>query len=126
MSNSNYDDSYVPYKKPGTKIQYTAEQIKELTLCSQDPLYFIEHYVKIVHPVKGLVVFKPYEYQKELIRCVNKYRNVVGLMSRQNGKTESVASYLLWYAMFHKNKTILIVANKRDTATEILDRIKNQ
>lgn len=32
--------------------------------------------------------------------------------------------YLLWYALFHKDKVVAILANKETTAIEILDRIK--
>lgn len=38
--------------------------------------------------------------------------------------TETIGLYLLWYAMFHKNKDILVTANKLEQAKEIINRIQ--
>ena len=116
----------MPFKKPGVKTQYTEDQVLELARCANDVAYFIEKYVKVVDPVRGAVDFIPYDYQKEIIRSINHYRNTIILAGRQLGKTTATAAYLLWYAMFKSDKTILIVANKLMTAIEVLDRIKYQ
>lgn len=75
-----------PVKKPRQQVAYTAFQLAELHRCSQDLFYFIENYCYIVDPVKGNVLFKPYEYQKEIINNFLNYRNNVALCSRQMGK----------------------------------------
>lgn len=39
--------------------------------------------------------------------------------------TISTSIYILWYVMFSDDKGVMIVANKKDTTVEILDKIKN-
>ena len=55
-------------KAAGVKINFSPEQIEEYVKCSQDPLYFIRNYVKIVSLDKGLVPFEPYDFQEDMIR----------------------------------------------------------
>ena len=38
--------------------------------------------------------------------------------------SQTSAAYLLWYAMFHNEKTVLIASNKNDNAMEMISRIK--
>jgi hypothetical protein len=45
-------------------------------------------------------------------------------MARQNGKTTLVGAFLVHYILFNRDKTCCILANKMDTALEIMDRIK--
>lgn len=121
MSSSN---SYSPFKKPGEKTKYTKKQIEDLILCEKSPRYFIENFVKVRHPVKGIVPFNMYPYQKNLIDQIDNYKCIALCWARQVGKTEITSAYLLWYAMFHPGKTILIVANKLKQALEIMERIR--
>jgi len=110
-------------KKPREEVEYSEEQIEELLACSLDVFEFIK-YVKIVNPDKGEIPFKPYKYQKKLLNVLKSNRFVIGLWSRQSGKSSVVAVYILWYAMFNKDKTIGIVSNKESSAKMILGRIK--
>ena len=116
-----YDEKFV--KRPNTELEYTPDQISELYKCSIDIDYFLK-YVKIVNPDKGEMLFDPYDYQRDLLKkfAVNRY-NVV-LASRQSGKTTSVAAYVLWYSIFHEDKTVGIVSNKESSAKMILGRLK--
>lgn len=118
------NNSYIPFKKPGTLTQYTDHQLKELAKCSVDSAYFIENYVRIQHPVRGAIPFNLYPFQQTIVKGLTKYKDVVLLISRQSGKTQTISSYILWYAMFNPDKTILIVANKLNQAIEIMDRIR--
>src|SRR6056300_2082779 len=45
------------------------------------------------------------------------------LACRQSGKSISSVAYLLWYAVFHPEKVIAILANKGATAQEMLGRV---
>lgn len=116
-----YDEKYV--KRPNTELEYTTEQITELYKCSMDIDYFLK-YVKIVNPDKGEIPFEPYDYQRDLLKKFAKNRYNVVLASRQSGKTTSVAAYVLWYSIFHEDKTIGIVSNKESSAKMILGRLK--
>lgn len=113
----------ITLKKPGTSIDWTPELLHEFIKCSEDPLYFGENYMKIVTE-EGLVVPELYEYQRDIITKVWKNSSVIAECARQSGKTTALTVVILWYIIFHKEKTIAILANKGDTAREILGRIK--
>jgi len=116
-----YDEKRI--KRPFEEHEYTAEEIQELKACATDVNNFIKH-VKIVNVDRGEEPFSPYNYQQEFIQMMNDNRFVVGLWSRQSGKTSVVGVYALWYAMFHDDKIIAIVSNKEKSAKMILRRIK--
>lgn len=113
-------------KKAGITTDYSREQIAELQRCMLDPVYFIEKYIRIQHPTRGAVNFKLYGFQKSLIRLYNQEADSIVLASRQVGKTTTVSAYLLWFAIFHLDVTILIASNKDDNAMELIKRIKYQ
>ena len=111
-------------KAAGVNINFTPKQIEEYVKCSQDPLYFIKHYVKIVSLDKGLVPFEPYEFQEDMIEAVHKNRFVICKMPRQSGKSTTMISFLLHYILFNQNMSVAILANKLATARELLGRLK--
>jgi len=89
----------------------------------QDPAYFCRTYVKVIHLDKGLVNFNLYPYQEEMFSHFEDNRFSIVLACRQSGKSISSVVYLLWYAIFHPEKTIAILANKGATAREMLARV---
>lgn len=111
-------------KKANAETEYTLEQLQELRRCASDPVYFIENYIMIQHPNKGAVPFKLYPYQRKMIQAYQENRNVVVLSARQTGKSTTSAAYLLWYATFNFDKTILIASNKNSNAMEMIARIR--
>lgn len=120
-------DGYLgnPNLKPvGVQQQFSPDQVKEYIKCANDPVYFVEKYVKIVAVDKGLVPFEMYDFQKELIGKLHGNRFVIGKLPRQVGKTTTVGAYLLHYVLFNQNMNVAILANKQSTAIEILGRIK--
>jgi phage terminase large subunit-like protein len=110
-------------KKVNLVENYTEDQIEEYIKCSKDPIYFIEKYIKIISVDKGLIPLILRDYQKTIILSLWKNRNSILLAARQAAKTTTVASFLLWYAIFTSDKDIAILANKAATAREILSRI---
>ena len=110
-------------KKPLQEYSYSEYEIQELAKCSSNVKYFLK-YIKIVSLDKGIVEFKPYSYQKDILDTLENHRNVIGLWSRQSGKTTVIAAYALWFAIFNSYKTIGIVSNKEASATMILRRMK--
>lgn len=110
-------------KKAGAMHSYTDLQLAEYYKCSKYPIYFIEKYVKIISIDDGLIPFKLYGYQKMLIKSYQKNRFNISLQARQSGKTATTAAYILWYALFHSDKMIAILANKAAQAREIVSRI---
>jgi hypothetical protein len=111
-------------KKANTPIEFTQEQILEFVKCKDDPVYFANNYVKIVTLDHGLQTFKPYHFQKKLINNFHNYRFNICKMPRQTGKSTTVVSFLLHYAVFNDNVNIGILANKAATARELLDRLQ--
>jgi hypothetical protein len=111
-------------KAAGVNVNFSPEQIEEYVKCSQDPLYFIKNYVKIVSLDKGLVPFEPYDFQEEMIRTIHENRFVIGKLPRQTGKSTTIISYLLHYVLFNQSMSVAILANKLNTARELLGRLK--
>ena len=98
--------------KANTQKEYTEEQIKEIQKCMVDPIYFIEHYLKIVSIDEGLVPFHMYGFQKEMVDTFHNNRFTICKLPRQSGKSTTTVSYLMHYAMFNPNSNIAILANK--------------
>jgi hypothetical protein len=111
-------------KKVDVVLEFTKDQVQEYIKCARDPLYFIENYVKIINVDQGLIQFKPYEYQKDIVRLFEKERFVICKMPRQVGKTTIVVGIILHHALFNENYRIAILANKEKQAHEILSRIQ--
>ena len=110
-------------KKDGITHNYTQEEIQEYRKCMKDPAYFATTYAKIINLDKGLVPFDLYPYQEKMFKHFNENRFSVILACRQSGKSISSVIYLLWYAIFHPEKTVAILANKGATAREMLARV---
>jgi len=111
-------------KSPGVQTEYTSEMLLELKKCSEDPVYFIENYVRIQHPIRGDIPFIMYDFQKRIIRGYLSHRWNVVLTSRQIGKTVTSACYLLWYAIFRFNSEILITSRRNSDAMDIVGKIR--
>ena len=115
-------------KNPYTKTVFkTDNELQDFIKCC-DPdtgyLYFMDNFFMIQHPTKGSMVYHPWGYQRRLIETYHNYRFSISLMPRQSGKSTSAAGYLLWYAMFVPDSTILIAAHKYTGAQEIMQRIR--
>src|SRR5210317_84440 len=111
-------------KRKGTNIEWTEDKVQEFIKCAQDPIYFAEKYIQIVHVDHGLIPIQMYDYQKEIIEKMNGSRQVTVVTSRQAGKTTTAVAIILHYVLFNDHKTVALLANKGDAAREILDRIK--
>jgi hypothetical protein len=114
-------------KKANKQEQYTEEQIDQIMKC-MDPdtgyLYFAKNFAYIQHPVKGKLLFEPFDYQLGLMHSYHNYRFNINMMPRQTGKTTCASIYLAWYAMFVPDQTCLIAAHKYTGAQEIMSRIR--
>jgi hypothetical protein len=114
-------------KAPHRRETYTDQELAEFAACADPvtgPLCFMDHYFWIQHPTRGKMLYQPFEYQRRLISTYHDYRYSISLMPRQTGKSTSAAGYLLWYAMFVPDSTILIAAHKYTGAQEIMQRIR--
>ena len=126
MSSLIQNESYLGnpnVKRDGVNQEWDQSLIQEYAKCMHNPVYFCENYVKVIALDKGLVPFKLYPYQQEMFKHFNDNRFNIVLACRQSGKSISACAYLLWYALFHSEKTIAVMANKGATAREMLGRI---
>lgn len=100
------------------------EEFEEFVKCKMDPLYFLDNYAYTLNPIKGKVPFKLYDFQK---RCINDFRDYVFniiLKPRQMGLSWLTAGYVLWLAIFHSEKNILMISIKENAAKRLLDKVK--
>ena len=124
MSNADIYLGNPNLKKANTQIEFTPENIEEFIKCKDDPVYFAKNYVQIVTLDHGLQPFEMYPFQEKLIRNFHRERFNICKMPRQTGKSTTVVSFLLHYAIFNDSVNIGILANKASTARELLSRLQ--
>jgi hypothetical protein len=109
--------------RAGSKIVFSEAEVSEYIKCSADPKYFAKNYCKIISLDHGLIDFDLFPYQERLYDFLLAHLRVIMLSGRQSGKTQSIAVWLLWYALFRPDSQIAILANKGSAAREVLARI---
>lgn len=73
-------------KKADEKVEMTRAHVREFKKCMNDPVYFAERYIKIVHVDKGLIPIELYDYQKRILKALKEHRFNILLSCRQSGK----------------------------------------
>ena len=111
-------------KRANIAQNFTPKQVEEFVKCSQDPVYFITNYIKIISLDKGLVPFDLYDFQADMVNKFHENRFNIAKLPRQSGKSTVVTAYLLWYTLFNDNVNVAILANKAATAREMLQRLQ--
>jgi hypothetical protein len=123
MAGAGDKDSYRDnplLKKVGVEHKYTQEQVEEYIKCSKDPVYFCINYIKIVNVDEGLINFKMWDFQKEMLNLFKDNRFVITKCPRQVGKTTTTVGYLLWATIFTEQQNVAVLANKGSLARDIL------
>tara|TARA_A100001515_G_scaffold127878_1_gene113813 strand:+ start:5799 stop:7370 length:1572 start_codon:yes stop_codon:yes gene_type:complete len=100
------------------------EIIAEVVKAGKDPVYFINNYCRISHPQLGLIPFKTYDFQASLVGDFNEHRFNVILKARQLGISTISAAYIAWLMMFHRDKNVLVIATKFQTAANLVKKVK--
>ena len=111
-------------KKANVAYDFSPEDVKEFVKCSQDPVYFIREYIRIVSLDEGIIPFTMYDFQEDMVARFHKHRFNIAKLPRQSGKSTIVTAYLLWYVLFNDNVNVAILANKAATAREMLGRLQ--
>jgi len=101
------------------------ETIREIVKAGKDPKYFINNYAKISHPIRGLVPFKTYDFQSQLLDDFNDYRFNIILKARQLGISTISAAYISWLMLFYRDKNIVVMATKFGTASNLVKKVKS-
>ena len=103
---------------------FTQWELDEYVKCEEDPAYFTQKYIKIVSLDHGLVPFKMWDFQVDMINTFYENRFTICKLPRQVGKTTTSVAFLLHYILFNENAMVAILANRAPTAREILHRLK--
>ena len=111
-------------KKANVQQEWTKEELQEYKRCMDDPQYFVEKYIMIVSLDEGLVPFKLYDFQKEMIGTFHNNRFTICKLPRQSGKSTTIIAYLLHYVLFNPTVNVAILANKAATARDLLGRLQ--
>ena len=103
----------------------TKEQVvKEIVKCGKDSKYFVNNFCRISHPIHGLIRFDTYAFQDDLLKKFEDNRFNVVLKARQMGISTIVAGYIVWLMLFHRDKNVLVIATKHETATNLVKKAK--
>jgi hypothetical protein len=100
------------------------ELLLEFKKCKEDPTYFLRNYIKVVHPVRGLVPFDLYPFQERILDALEDNRFNILRKFRQAGCTTIASAYSLWIVLFQKHKSVVILSRGDTESTEVLERIK--
>jgi len=97
---------------------------QEFLKCKEDPIYFISNYIKVVHPLLGLVPFELFPFQERIVGNLVSHRFNVLNKFRQAGCTTLACAFAVWIIIFQKHKEITCMSIGDKEAMEILNRIK--
>ncbi len=97
----------------------------EYKKCLASPVYFMKHYVKIKHPIRGTILFDLYPFQEDTLKAFHDFKFNIILKSRQMGISTLVAAYSLWLMIFHKDKNILLISLKQDDAKDVVTKVRD-
>jgi len=97
---------------------------QEYIKCAMDPVHFFRKYCYISHPQKGRILFHLYPFQEEVLNDFRNNRFSFINKSRQLGISTLVAGFSLWTMLFNKDKTILCIATKQETAKGMVDKVQ--
>jgi hypothetical protein len=117
--------SEVGIRRAGVSFRMSSDEQQEYVRCALDIHYFTEKYCKTKREDGSVGSITLRDYQKEILdNFVNNRFNIL-MASRQVGKTVSSAIFILHTILFNNDKNCMIVANKGDTAIEIVDKVKS-
>jgi len=97
---------------------------QEFVKCAQDPVYFMKKYYWIQHPQRGRIQFNLYPFQEGVLYQFQKNKYNVLNKSRQLGISTLSSAYALWMMIFQKDKNILCIATKQETAKNMVTKVR--
>ena len=97
---------------------------QEFVKCAQDPVYFMKKYYWIQHPQRGRIQFNLYLFQEGVLHQFQKNKYNIVNKSRQLGISTLSSAYSLWMMLFNKDKNVLCIATKQETAKNMVTKVK--
>lgn len=118
-----FHEGDIDFRAGDIVYEYTEEDFKEIAKCATDIVYFANNYCNSMTD-EGVQRIKLRPYQENILRTYEANRWIVFLASRQIGKTVMSGIFIAWYILFNIDKNVMILANKGQTAAEIVDKVK--
>ncbi len=106
------------------KHAFTQKEMDEFIKCADDPVYFACTYMRIINVDHGLMPFRMWDFQKDMLMKFHNNRFSICKLPRQVGKTTTSVAYLLHYILFNESVNVAVLANKSAMAREILGRLQ--
>jgi hypothetical protein len=97
---------------------------EEFMRCATDPVYFMKKYYMIQHPQRGRILFGLYPFQEKVLRIFQLPDSIIINKSRQLGISTLVSAYSLWLMLFNKDKNVLVIATKQETAKNMVTKVR--
>lgn len=127
--NGGLEADYLPFyeknidlKNNNIIFEYTKEELEIYAKCVNDVIYFSQ-FCKVMTD-EGYQYIKLRDYQEDCLKKFQKHRKIIFLASRQIGKSIMSAIFIVWYICTHKDRNIMIVANKGATTVKLLNDVK--
>jgi hypothetical protein len=102
---------------------FDRQAIEALLRAKTNPAYFIHNFVKIQHPVNGVVPFELTDYQIRYVNAIKDNRKVLSLTPRQIGGTSIATAIALHTAIFEPYQNVVIMGNSQNACQEHRDRV---
>lgn len=106
-------------------LDISPAQEAEINHCAQDFVYFCETYIKIVHPTRGLIPFKLYDFQKRYVEAMGDHRFLIAVKFRQGGFTTTTLAWFLWRVIFKLDEHNMVMSGSDRIATSCCDTVRN-
>ena len=135
--------SDIELKAEDILFKHTPWEMDEFKRCAEDINFFVEKYCRFLTD-EGRVTVKLREFQKDILnelaeeewsdRIKDEYgnfmqvpvnRDYILMAARQTGKTTTIAAFFAWYLCFHTDRNLAILANRQNTAVEIVSKVKD-
>lgn len=123
LANEEYYLNNPNLPKAESTYAYTPKMMEDMEKCRKDIVYFAEHFFYI-NGINGKEHIKLFDKQKKILRTIQNNKKILLITSRQWGKSTLMTIVAVWTALFFPDQTIVIVANKQSTATEIFNRVR--
>ena len=124
---SPFKDNDINLRRENLPFEYTPEEIEELSKCKASVMYFALNYCVITTP-KGRMLLKDAgglrDFQEQILKAYKENPLNILMASRQTGKTVTSAIFMLWFLLFHPEKTALCVADNFTTTKELIDKFR--
>lgn len=127
LGNSPFKDNDINLKRENLPFEYSPSEIEDLAKCKASPLYFASNHC-IINTPEGRMLVKEAEglrgFQSQIIQNYKDNSLNILMASRQTGKTVTSALFMLWYLLFHSDKTALCVADNFTTTKELIEKFR--